>query len=615
MANIFEDAWNAGKEWAGDVKSDAEKYVTKKVVDYKINEFKENLAEKYSFKDAFVSHDKMTPELEAAGWKPGLDGVPYNPAIAYTAEDWANDQKNANSNRSGRASGAVQQSAPAAKLSQDLRQRTPSGTMYNPDLSEYNDSSLFDYKGPGGVSEYTYGQGLPTEGAGYDIWGTPTDVANPYYEGQFGEGYTTPEPGVADSAITLAPITMPAGVPQIPTSNTNTRATTTPTGGTSPYQSGMNSNLLNSFINEAQGGGLPGYTNNGTTSAADQSIFDAAKAQRFGLESGTVGNGYTNNGVTSAADQALFDAAKVQRFGLESGTVGNGYTNNGVTSAADQSIFNNAMQDRLLQQEKETVSNGYVNNGITTPEDQSKFDAAKLSRFNPSGGPNIYASQYSPTTDTGLISIPEEEQQQLMFSQPMSVDEQARRTNPSIFDNAIMMEIGDIINKDSPIKQQYGLDEATRDALGYINSGDVKAANANFNQMKINQPTTSGYAGNIMINPMTADTSPSEIAFQNAFTTQLANNTGARGGRGNVGARQLADSFEYQGSYEAKPKSNAVLDAVIANSINQSRTVNKNKAATTSTSKPRPTAPAGGYSTKQYNNNFATRRNVRNLFA
>ena len=33
------------------------------------------------------------------------------------------------------------------------------------------------------------------------------------------------------------------------------------------------------------------------------------------------------------------------------------------------------------------------------------------------------------------------------------------------------------------------------------------------------------------------------------------------------------------------------------------------------TPKPRPTAPAGGYSTKQYNNNFATRRNVRNLFA
>jgi hypothetical protein len=34
-----------------------------------------------------------------------------------------------------------------------------------------------------------------------------------------------------------------------------------------------------------------------------------------------------------------------------------------------------------------------------------------------------------------------------------------------------------------------------------------------------------------------------------------------------------------------------------------------------STPAPRPTAPAGGYSTKSMNNNFSTRRDVRNLFA
>lgn len=34
-----------------------------------------------------------------------------------------------------------------------------------------------------------------------------------------------------------------------------------------------------------------------------------------------------------------------------------------------------------------------------------------------------------------------------------------------------------------------------------------------------------------------------------------------------------------------------------------------------STSAPRPTAPAGGYSTKSVNNNFSTRRDVRNIFA
>jgi len=43
---------------------------------------------------------------------------------------------------------------------QDLSQRTPSGSVYAPDLSAYNNSSLFNYTGPGGVNEYTYGQDL-----------------------------------------------------------------------------------------------------------------------------------------------------------------------------------------------------------------------------------------------------------------------------------------------------------------------------------------------------------------------------------------------------------------------------------------------------------------------
>ncbi len=112
-------------------------------------------------------------------------------------------------------------SAPVSQnvlVPQDLRQRTPSGTMYAPDLSAYNDSSLFNYTGPGGVSEYTYGQGLPYQGADYSIWGTPTDVPNPYYEGQFGEGYTEPV-GVADAAISLPPVEMPAGVPSTNTTS------------------------------------------------------------------------------------------------------------------------------------------------------------------------------------------------------------------------------------------------------------------------------------------------------------------------------------------------------------------------------------------------------------
>ena len=85
-------------------------------------------------------------------------------------------------------------------------QRTPSGTIYAPDLSAYNDSSLFNYTGPGGLDEYTYGQGLKTGGADYSIFGTPADAINPYYEGQF-----KPR-GPADAAINMPAVELPEGV-------------------------------------------------------------------------------------------------------------------------------------------------------------------------------------------------------------------------------------------------------------------------------------------------------------------------------------------------------------------------------------------------------------------
>ena len=87
-----------------------------------------------------------------------------------------------------------------------FRQRTPSGTIYAPDLSAYNNSSLFNYTGPGGLDEYTYGQGLRTGGADYSIFGTPADAINPYYEGQF-----KPR-GPADAAINMPAVELPEGV-------------------------------------------------------------------------------------------------------------------------------------------------------------------------------------------------------------------------------------------------------------------------------------------------------------------------------------------------------------------------------------------------------------------
>jgi len=110
----------------------------------------------------------------------------------------------------GRASTYSAPEAEAAYLSQDLSQRNPSGTQYAPDLSAYNQSSLYNYDGTG-VGDYIYGQGLPTEGADYGIWGTPTDMVNPYYEGQFAQ---TPV-GVADNAINMSPVVTPDGIPDV----------------------------------------------------------------------------------------------------------------------------------------------------------------------------------------------------------------------------------------------------------------------------------------------------------------------------------------------------------------------------------------------------------------
>ncbi len=114
-----------------------------------------------------------------------------------------------------RAQSAGPAPIPQVLISQNLSQRTPSGSVYAPDLSAYNDSSLFNYTGPGGVDEYTYGQGLRTGGADYSIFGSPADISNPYYEGQFAPMTQTVPVGPADGAISMNPVQLPGDLPQI----------------------------------------------------------------------------------------------------------------------------------------------------------------------------------------------------------------------------------------------------------------------------------------------------------------------------------------------------------------------------------------------------------------
>lgn len=139
----------------------------------------------------------------------GIDGVPYRPSAgASTANSGGGN------NGGGTAVANAVPSAPVLKTRTfPFTSRTPSGTVYAPDLSAYNNSSLFNYAGPGGLDEYTYGQGLRTDGADYSIFGSPANIANPYFSGQFKQ----PQ-GPADAAINMPAVELPEGVqPVTPT--------------------------------------------------------------------------------------------------------------------------------------------------------------------------------------------------------------------------------------------------------------------------------------------------------------------------------------------------------------------------------------------------------------
>ena len=146
------DAWNDGLDWAGEKLDDVKEYATDKIIDYKVGKYVD------SFTDEFKGPTTITPEMAAEGWKPGLDGVPYNsklnekfePGGIFYDPDVDKNTAMANAVASGQVSSAEAGSTPF-ELSQDLSQRTPSGTIYNPSMEEYNNASLFDYKGPGGV--------------------------------------------------------------------------------------------------------------------------------------------------------------------------------------------------------------------------------------------------------------------------------------------------------------------------------------------------------------------------------------------------------------------------------------------------------------------------------
>jgi hypothetical protein len=505
-----------GVDWFEEKIDSAKDYLEDKVKEIKIEQIKKDYTD--SLKGAVVSHDKLTPELIRQGWKLGLDNVPYNSKLSgihdpggiyYDPDaDRGTATQATTGGVTGDATGGGGTTSGGVLVPQDLRQRTPSGTMYAPDLSAYEASSLFDYAGPGGLAEYTYGQGLPTEGAGYDIWGTPTDVPNPYYWGQFGEGFVEPEaPGVADGAISLPPIDMPDGVP--PTNNNPNVGTpdtniNTPTTGTGPggkdltYQEtldyfgldpvsttfpGPNDKLIEEAIMNQNavketlpydsgmtwmgGANEPGnvsqYNRSGMEFPADESgIGSAVQGSGMGWTGGVNEPGNVSNYNWSGMDYGLLSPEAEGD---------SNYNWSGMQFPADESGIGSAYQDRNLSNQKNfEIANSMVgglleNNIIRNPNQETQ--SYRGIYVDPRTVPEIDVVQsntlYPPTMPAGYdedggISLVTTTDEPYIPDVPITTgwsDEEYQE----MLNNAIVVDLNNIFNKPSGMTMPPSLQE------------------------------------------------------------------------------------------------------------------------------------------------------------
>jgi len=506
--NIFHTA----TDWVNDKVIDPiADYATDKYVDYKIDQYVD------SFTDEFKGPTKMTKELEDAGWKEGLDGIPYNPNAGKSPRPEYDIEPNVTPRPGNIGPDFVANNTTASTspfLSQDLRQRTPSGTIYNPSMEAYNNASLFDYAGPGGVAEYTYGQGLPMD---YGVYGTPLGP-NLYYEGQFGEGYVEPE--VADSAINLPPITMPDGVPQLPTPGNPPTTTPRPTQPNMPAftgsGSGMDASLLVGQADQGPDIGLLNYTNNGTVSAADQAIFDKAKMSMMPNSGPNIyDTQYTSVPYQIGGEEQVFDGSyNMQPSDDGTFNYGTSQTNQGNFETANQMVGGSLPTNIMRNPNEETQQyRGIYVDPRTVPE----IDLVQANQtFMPS-----FPADYGEGSN--LVTITNEP---YISDVPIVADD---LDNTSIFQDIELPEGPPItvnLNQSYPSDNyspapQYGFDEAAVDAYDFITSGNTGNANSGIVQAVVQPETTSGYAGNIIVNPYTIDMSPSEIAYQDAIANPI----------------------------------------------------------------------------------------------
>ena len=478
----------------------------------------------------------------------GIDGVPYRPDAGQTRPEYSYEP---NQNNTATVANAVPTTP--VLTPKVFRQRTPSGTVYAPDLSAYNDSSLFNYTGPGGLDEYTYGQGLRTSGADYSIFGTPANAINPYYEGQFGEGYTEPV-GVADAAINMPAVELPAGV--------------------QPVNPGVSADVyMPGFV----GGLLPG----GITPRPPNSAGDLTYQQTidemgiFGPDNPPPSTMFPS---PNNAELSIFLSPEQQAILAEQNRMQQGQISNATTqSPAIDKVVSDYINDQAATDE--IVSN-YINSRPTV-QDQ--------------------ADQLQNMADQMAVNLTAEELRDGLFIEPtFSRDSDGNFVGKMGIPDAFLQD-------KTPIKSEadYSFDDSMLFnqplTQAEMDNQDLYQGNdgnyyKNYDDLGTQPVTPEPVAGprEETLNDIYNDIADLEnkIKFENQYTDTLKT------------TREFAEA-----------RADAIIKAVNNERADVKDVARKPTPAPRPTPTPRPTAPAGGYSTGSLNNSFSTRRDVRNLFA
>jgi hypothetical protein len=578
-------------------------------------------------------------EYEAYGGSRGPDWS-FNPIPPNTTPSEPNRTPSP-VNTTGRSSAAtVANAVPTTPVltSKVFRQRTPSGTIYAPDLSAYNDSSLFNYTGPGGLDEYTYGQGLRTGGADYSIFGTPADVANPYYEGQFGEGYTEPA-GVADAAINMPAVELPEGVQPV-NPEVSADVSMPAFNGITPRPPSSAGDLTYQQTIDEMGifgpDNPPPSTMFPSPNNTEASLFLTPEQQAILAEQNRMQQGQISNATIQppAIDEIVSNYINDQAATDE---IVSNYIDSQPTVQSQADQLQNMADQMALNLTKEELRDGLFIEPTFSRDSDGNF-VGKM------GIPDTFLQDKTPIESEADYSFNDS----MLFNQPLT---QAEMDNQDLYqgnDGNYYKNYDDLGTQPVTPEPVAGPKEET---LNEIYDDIARLENdTKFNNMYaevLKEVTDFTEARTSLVNKQTAAQAEAqaraqaEAAAQAREQARLSEQARARAqaeaaaqAKAKAEAEEKTRQAAAQAAAQAKAKAEAEEKARQAAAQAKAKAKAEEKArqaaaaqkrmndryetgpvARAPTSAPRPSAPAGGYSTKQRNNSFSTRRDIRNIFA